>query len=962
MAMPVAYGYENGNEKYDEKAVAHYHDTERTEQVVISPYIGKWARISRAWATHTVVLLVFTAIMFMLSASDARTKAEAAIAELNSVCLSLQSASETVVNSPRSVGITTVTMIQTAAQSIIDLTGRSLLKIVSMLQTLIVWVLRMYLGTYICIAEVIIRTALSIAADVSKVLTEALNVAVNTVVSSLQGVAASIASGIQDAANGIAGFFTGNKNNNPVNFNIDDIRKNLTIAIPTDWINSISGLADKIPTESQIFGNITDLLNIPFNLMTSGLTSTFANARVDLVNTTHFPAEKTVDMCSTPIGQDTINAVGDAAMWIMYIAGFALLGAAFGVFLFEVALVVRHQNRFQTRLTKFRKDLTEYGQNRFTSRMAKFRQNLFGRGAGLAAKFRQDQVGYTAPEARWAESGKEKVGHMAASATRLLGFRDEKSDYKDHETRVADSYHGEKSDYRAHEARVAGSCHDEQPDYRAHETRMVHSRQDLVEYVPPVTSEEIEQQPATRKEMDFFVLPGRPWFDRFTTLVLRKFGDSNKTAAWRWYMDYIWHPPAIACFVAGALGLTCILLQIAAINRLRGVYIPMLAHDLDEFQYKFLDQEVLGAVRSDSIALANTINGDITTSEGSLNRTLFGPINDGTTSLNNTLNDFVSTYTNSIRSVFAGTPLEYPVEGLVNCTLTKNIQSVQKVLTFVHDYASGVDLPRVSDQVLYDPVHALLSPVNKTVNRLREFAVGVYVPNVNSYDPMSFPPEKELSRSKAQASRESKQSHKHSEGSSDVDSDSDSLLIPDSSSTPAGLDAPAAAAGPTVASDVVLLRRDDANAWVPNIMVVDSLPIADANSGLSSGDAAIITALGAGAVLPPSVTSPLQPELASLGTDVGGGDSSLSDDLLDDLQLYNTLPTSDLSREDIEDAQTYGGYTGGVLGSLCDSYVSRLKAQIPLMVALMGCWVVVLIMGLFHLASDLRKIKRNNLR
>ncbi|KAJ2770993.1 hypothetical protein GGI18_005117, partial [Coemansia linderi] len=130
------------------------------------PYVGRWAQMSRAWATQTIIMMIITAFSYFLLSKDVEDMAKDAILQLTSACLTLESATNTVINSPRSVAITTVTMVEKTAQSIIDLTGRSFLKIISVLQNLIGWILRLYLGTYICIAEVIIRTAVSIATDV----------------------------------------------------------------------------------------------------------------------------------------------------------------------------------------------------------------------------------------------------------------------------------------------------------------------------------------------------------------------------------------------------------------------------------------------------------------------------------------------------------------------------------------------------------------------------------------------------------------------------------------------------------------------------------------------------------------------------------------------------------------------------------------------------------------------------
>ncbi|KAJ1894797.1 plasma membrane fusion protein prm1 [Kickxella alabastrina] len=858
--------YSDSQRVYKDKPKGHYTEKpqRRNEKDYgrheISAYVGKWGRISRTWASYSVILLVFMGVGFLMMADSAREKAQDSMHAINSGCLSVQTASEAVINSPRTAAISSLTMVQTAAQSIIDLTGRSILKIFTMLQTLIVWVLKMYFGTYICIAEVIIRTALMVAEEVSKIITDLLNVAVDAVVSNLQNVAATVASGIQDAANGIVGFFTGGSNNNAVDFHVDDIRQQLDIKIPTDWISSISGLADKIPTEDDIFGNITELLDIPFNMLRNIAMKGFNDIDLNFVDGIKFPDEKNMTMCDNPVGQDTIKDIGDAVAMIYFIGGLAIIAAAGALIIFQIIMVLRSYNKEQLRMQEF--------------------------------------------------------------------------------------------------------------------------RQDLVEYIPPVipSKETISTVPVTREEMDLFKLPGNPILNKLTRWQIGSFGNSERTAAWRWWMDYVWYPPAFACLIAGAIGLACIFMQVRAIDALRAEYVPRLAQDFDAFQYDFISNQVLGSVRNDSHELAYDINNGINGSEYNLNRTLFGPINDGTDSLNNTLNDFVGTYINGIRSVFGGTVLEYPVEGLVNCTLTKNIRSLQKILSFIDEYASGVDLPRISENVLYTPALKLMSPVNKTVTALRKFAVGEFIPNATLIDAERFPTRNDLkvsSRSEVRESRISVQSILQESRLSEESEESEVLVskllemsemsaLLSESGSEFGLE-PDTGTGtsPAISASLdsssinsgtnILLKRQVVLQPVSDMETADDIPtissLPDSSSLISS-------------ISSKPLSSTLLPTHSASNSMSRENDGELGD-LEDESSLYSydydTLPDS-LTKEEIVSAQKYGGYTGGLVGNLCDSYVASLKRQIPLMMALISVWFIIALVGLVHVFSDYRKIKRYNMR
>ncbi|KAJ1883649.1 plasma membrane fusion protein prm1, partial [Coemansia sp. IMI 209127] len=154
---------------------------------------------------------------------------------------------------------------------------------------------------------------------------------------------------------------------------------------------------------------------------------------------------------------------------------------------------------------------------------------------------------------------------------------------------------------------------------------------------------------------------------------------------------------------------------------------------------------------------------------------LFGPVEEGTSQLNDTLNDFINTYIGGVRKVFGDNFLETAIEGLLNCTLTKNIETLQKILTWFNELASGVTLPQVSDNLLLDPVETFLGPLNNTIKDVRELVVGDYVIDAKALDPSKFP----TSVNTQSSSEESSESEL--ESGDGLDSYSDSKLSSSSS-------------------------------------------------------------------------------------------------------------------------------------------------------------------------------------
>ncbi|KAJ2313933.1 plasma membrane fusion protein prm1, partial [Coemansia sp. RSA 2704] len=750
----------------------------RRMQEMISPYVGKWGMISRSWASQTVIMLVFMGIGHIMMASSAQRIATEAALTLNTGCSAVGTAANAIVNAPATAALATVHMVETAADNAITTLGNTLNRIITMLRDLIVWVLKLYVGTFICFATLIVKTTLTMISEAGKLITDELETAVNSVVGDLQNVASQVASGVQNAANSVANFFTGGSNSNPVNIDTDSIKQKLNISIPSDWTDSISNIADKIPTSDEIFGNFTQVIDIPFGMLRSLVTNAFDGVHVDIEDKLDISTDRQADVCTHPMGQDTITDLGSSAAKIMHICGLVVIGAAIGIVLFKALWAIREDSRFRRRLTDF--------------------------------------------------------------------------------------------------------------------------RQELVDYRAPATKRELMEKPPTRKEMDLFVLPGQPMLQRFTNLVTRKFGDSERTAAWRWWLHYVWHPPAIACFIAGAFGLASIIVQIQAIEAMRRDFIPKLAQELNTFQQDAINTGILGNARQDAIDIAHNINAHVEDAENSLTDTLFGPLNNGMENINDTLNNFVDQYIGGIRDVFGGTPLQDPIEGLVNCTLTKNIQSIQKILTMVHNFTDDINLPRVSARVLYTPVAALTKPLNSTAQALRELAVGVYIPNADELDPMSFQPQVDLDS--IMSAYNDKLSSLNSNELSDLDDESsgDGELSENSESSLLEASEPVDPSETVESGEQQLNRRQEAES-----------PTTQGNFELVN----LIPSLGV-AYQPEGELGDLEDESSSLYF-ISEIDSVLGTE--------SDVETSDLSREDVEDAQDFNGYTGGLVGKLCDMYVSDLK-------------------------------------
>lgn len=186
----------------------------------------------------------------------------------------------------------------------------------------------------------------------------------------------------------------------------------------------------------------------------------------------------------------------------------------------------------------------------------------------------------------------------------------------------------------------------------------------------------------------------------------------------QWFFHYIFHPPALACFLIGFFGLLSVELQLLAIRPLEARYSQQVSASVDDFS-KTIATSINASMFNQSSTYADEINGRIDTIQSSINDGLFGWVNGTTTTLNDTLNTFYSDVQNAVSFVFNGTVLETPMQDFVFCIIGTKVEALENVLTFLHDNLL-VNIPRVNESVLV----LSQADVNEATTPIAQAAVG----------------------------------------------------------------------------------------------------------------------------------------------------------------------------------------------------------------------------------------------
>ncbi|KAH7920153.1 hypothetical protein BV22DRAFT_1199109 [Leucogyrophana mollusca] len=186
----------------------------------------------------------------------------------------------------------------------------------------------------------------------------------------------------------------------------------------------------------------------------------------------------------------------------------------------------------------------------------------------------------------------------------------------------------------------------------------------------------------------------------------------------RWFLHYIFHPPALACFLIGFFGLLSVQVQLIAIGPLEAKYSAQAAASVQDLSTTIASQ-MNSSMYNQSSVYANGINAQVETVQSTINNGLFGWVNGTTTTLNDTLNNFYTDVQNIVTTVFNGTILETPAQDFIKCLIGSKVNALEEALTFLNENLN-VDLPRVNESVL------VLSPtdVNEITQPIATAAIG----------------------------------------------------------------------------------------------------------------------------------------------------------------------------------------------------------------------------------------------
>ncbi|KAK4149667.1 hypothetical protein C8A00DRAFT_18674 [Chaetomidium leptoderma] len=247
----------------------------------ITPYLGLRARLSQLWFNRWTVLLILVLVRVLLltgslndNIGDAKVKALAActkVEDIGSAMASMPHYLSVGVNSLASSGITN------AVSAMVQV----LMMILTGVESLIFFIINMYVGTYACLVAALIHGGLDVSVKVVEGATKVMNDAIGTIT----GQITESIDDVQGVLNGISKQLT-NLINIGVKIPTIDISKNLDdlkhIKVNSgDLVKDLVSLNTTIPTFDQVENFTKNAIAIPFDFVKQQVNASFGAYKFD---------------------------------------------------------------------------------------------------------------------------------------------------------------------------------------------------------------------------------------------------------------------------------------------------------------------------------------------------------------------------------------------------------------------------------------------------------------------------------------------------------------------------------------------------------------------------------------------------------------------------------------------------------------------------------------------------------
>ncbi|CCC05234.1 hypothetical protein SMACR_09406 [Sordaria macrospora] len=256
----------------------------------ITPYLGLRARLSQLWFNRWTILLLLVLIRVIILTGSLKENIGDAKVKALSGCTKVEDVGSAMASMPHYMSKGVNKMAAASMQGALDAMQAVLKAILTGVQAIIMFVLNMYIGTFVCLVAALVHGALHVATKVVEGATDVINKGIEAVTKGLsddmkgfQDAVNSAIGGVNQLIGGATSLIGERKKIDVPKIDITNRIKDLQ-GIKIDAKSAIGGLDaldKKIPTFDQAKNLAESALAIPFNLVKEKIDGAFNKTLVD---------------------------------------------------------------------------------------------------------------------------------------------------------------------------------------------------------------------------------------------------------------------------------------------------------------------------------------------------------------------------------------------------------------------------------------------------------------------------------------------------------------------------------------------------------------------------------------------------------------------------------------------------------------------------------------------------------
>lgn len=249
-----------------------------------TPYLGLRARLSQVWINKWTILLALVLARVLLAVKGLDHDIASAKSEALSACTSVENVGSAMASMPHYLSQGVNEMAANGVTHAINGLMEMLMMTVTGLEALVVFIINMYISTYVCLITLVIDGSLEVAIKMIEDVGNAMNKSITSITSSIDTDVSSFQSSLNSFLSGLGsvlGTFGSSKSVPTLDLTSHLSALNSIKVDPTTLDSDLNTLSKNIPTFADVQNFTNSLIELPFETIKGLINSSMANYTFD---------------------------------------------------------------------------------------------------------------------------------------------------------------------------------------------------------------------------------------------------------------------------------------------------------------------------------------------------------------------------------------------------------------------------------------------------------------------------------------------------------------------------------------------------------------------------------------------------------------------------------------------------------------------------------------------------------